>query len=122
MQAENNALSRRNDRSARLAQARPEPHVVAAPVDIFENADEVLIVADFPGVAASALQVRLDGSELVLEGRRDGGSASTLRRSFQVPRTIDPERVSAEIDNGILRVRLGKREDAKPRRIEVKAR
>jgi HSP20 family molecular chaperone IbpA len=98
--------------------ARPEPTLAAA-VDVYENEEEILIVSDFPGVTSDALHVELEGTQLTLEGKRARGG--TLRRSFQVPGTIDGSAVEAELSAGVLRVRLPKRAESKPRRIEVKA-
>lgn len=92
-------------------------------VDIFESDREILIDADFPGVAPDALSVQLDGAELTLEGRRAGhpGGASRLRRTFRVPDSVDPARVEAELRSGVLRVRLPKRDEALPRRIRIRS-
>lgn len=95
-------------------------------VDIFENEEEILLAADFPGVPEESLAVSLDGTTLTLEGRRPGFEglidASRLRRTFTVPDTIDAGGVEAELRSGVLRVRLPKREDAKPRRVPIEAR
>jgi HSP20 family molecular chaperone IbpA len=118
MENQSTAIERRSDnRAIARQQAAQEARAVAPPVDIFENNDEILIVADFPGVERDALHVRLDASELTIEGQSEG---TALRRAFQVTNTIDPDRISAELNAGVLRVRLVKREEAKPRRIEVK--
>lgn len=103
--------------------------IVAPPVDIFESAQEILVVADVPGVNADGLAVRLDGEQLVLEARRaprSRGSALALehrpadyRRTFVLPRGIDPSRIAAELSNGVLRLHLPKAEAVKPRRIPV---
>ena|SRR5687768_1155261 len=114
MQTETNSIERQRPRETQ----RNEP-VQTAPVDVFETKDEILIVADFPGVPSAALSVNLDGTSLVLEGRRERGGV--LRRAFTVPNTIDGERVAARIVDGVLTVQLPKRADAKPRRIEVTA-
>ena len=120
MENQNTAIERRSHNRAitRQQPAQEATRAVAPPVDIFENNDEILILADFPGVERDALHVRLDASELTIEGHSE---ATTLRRAFQVTNTIDPDRISAELSAGVLRVRLAKREEAKPRRIEVKA-
>ena len=106
------------------AVAATEP-LFAPNVDIFESEREYLLEVDFPGVTQDALSVRLDGSQLTIDGRRPGiegfFGASRLSRSFRVPDTIDPDRIEAELAHGILRVRLAKREDAMPRRITVRA-
>jgi HSP20 family molecular chaperone IbpA len=119
MENQSTAIERTNDNRAvvRHQPAHEASRAVAPPVDIFENNDEILILADFAGVEREALHVRLDASELTIEGHSDG---TTLRRAFQVTNTIDPERISAELSAGVLRVRLAKREQAKPRRIEVR--
>jgi len=100
---------------------------VAPPVDIYENNDEILVVADLPGVPNDALSVRVDGGELLIEGTQrlsEPGPAVrplAFSRAFRVPNTVDANAISAELTHGVLRVHLAKREAAKPRRIEVKA-
>jgi HSP20 family protein len=96
-------------------------------VDIYESRDEILLVADFPGVPKEALTVRLDRSDLVLEGaqpERDEDSAPRpvmFSRTFRVPSTVEAGGVSAELSGGVLRVHLAKSESAKPRRIPVRS-
>lgn len=100
---------------------------VAPPVDIYENQNELLVVADFPGVPSESLNINLDGSELVIAGTQSLPEAATdvralsFSRTFRVPNTVDPNGISAELDHGVLRVHLAKSESAKPRRIEVKS-
>ena len=98
---------------------------LAPNVDIFENEQEIRLDADFAGVPREELSVSLHGSQLTLEGQRPGVDgwirASRLRRTFTVPDTIDPDRVEAELSAGVLRVRLPKREEAKPRRVPVRS-
>jgi len=100
---------------------------VTPPVDIYENKDEILVVADFPGVPKDALSVRLDRSELVIEGMQAAPEGQTETRAlafsrvFRVPNTVDPNGVSAELAQGVLRVHLAKSEAAKPKRIEVRS-
>ncbi|MEM6961619.1 MAG: Hsp20/alpha crystallin family protein [Myxococcota bacterium] len=101
-----------------------KPAAVPVRVDVFENKEEILLTADFPGVPPEQLNVRLDGSELLIEGAQqksefDGFEPLVFSRVFRVPRTVDPEQIQAELQNGVLRVQLGKSEAAKPRRIQV---
>lgn len=95
--------------------------VLAPPVDVLENEQEILIVVDLPGVAAGDVDVALDGGQLTFEGRRDGRTPTRLRRAFSVPPSVDPDRISATLEDGVLTVRLGKRDEVKPRRIEVRS-
>jgi HSP20 family molecular chaperone IbpA len=99
--------------------------------DIYENKEEVLLVADMPGVAPEALKINLDNDELTLEARRDLPQEGALlsgefracdyRRSFVLPSGIDGGKISAELKNGILHLHLPKSEDVKPRQIAVRA-
>jgi len=99
--------------------------------DIYENKEEVLLLADLPGVAPDALKINLDNDELTLEARRDlPGEGALLsaeyracdyRRSFVVPSGIDASKIAAELKNGILHLHLPKSEDVKPRQISVRA-
>ena len=101
-------------------------HRAVPMVDVYENDDEILILADMPGVSADSLKIQLDADELDIRGtqRAPKGSDSSYvpleyRRIFSVPHTIDPDAVTAELTAGVLRVSLAKSEQAKPKRIEV---
>lgn len=125
MTRESTVLTQRQ--TAKLNQPEgAEVVTITPPVDIYENQDEILVVADFPGVPKDALAVRLDRSDLVIEGTQaapgaqSGAPALAFSRVFRVPNTVDPNRVSAELSQGVLRVRLAKSEAAKPKRVEVR--
>jgi HSP20 family molecular chaperone IbpA len=117
-------------RNKRATQARP----FASPeVDIYEGEGELLLIADLPGVSREGVTVSLDGAELTIEGRRSTaepeGEAALLetsfadfRRTFVLPREVDPDAIRAEINLGVLRVHLPKAAAAKPRAIPIKAR
>lgn len=95
-------------------------------VDVYENDDEILILADMPGVNADSLQIQLDHEQLDIRGTQRAPQGSDhsyvpleYRRVFTVPSIIDPDTVTAELTAGVLRVSLGKSEQAKPKRIQV---
>jgi HSP20 family protein len=98
-----------------------ERQTFAPPVDIFENKDEILILADMPGVATEGLALNLDRDHLTIEARRNGDEAVDYRRTFVVPRGIDSDKIAASLQNGVLRLVLPKPAALKPRQIEVKA-
>lgn len=112
---------------------RIEQRPVTAPsVDVFENADELLVIADMPGVATDQMGIHFDKGRLTIEGRRDRptqkwtprlteGEVSDYRRTFLIPQGIDSEKIAAELSQGVLTVHLPKHASARPRRIEVKA-
>jgi len=103
---------------------------VAPAVDVFENDDELLIVADVPGVPGEAIDLRVENGTLHLEARRpaDKPTSPALTREFEevdfatslrIPAGIDTAGISAETKHGTLRVRLPKAAAAKPRKIAV---
>jgi HSP20 family molecular chaperone IbpA len=109
----------------RLGQpARPLREVRPA-VDVYENADELLMLADMPGASADTVKIRLENSLLTLQAQRevnDGSEAAfQYYRAFQVPDSVDPEGISAELKQGVLNVHLKKHERAKPRVIQIRS-
>jgi len=121
MNTETNIRKRENNVPEKMAQRA----AVAPAVDIFENKDELLILADLPGVAKEDLSIHLDNGQLTLEGRlREFGPEEEpfdYRRSFVVPQGIDAEKIAANLQSGVLRVVLPKPAAIKPRQIAVNA-
>jgi len=113
------------------AQDREQQHVVP-PVDVFEDASGITVLADLPGVSRDRLAVRVDGETLTLEAtaQTDAPKGMSLvhneaphpswRRSFTLSRELDASRIDATLNNGVLRLAIPKREEARPRRIEVR--
>jgi HSP20 family molecular chaperone IbpA len=103
-------------------------------VDIYEGRDELLLIANLPGVSREGVTVSLQGMELTIEGKRASegepegkvvaleASFSDFRRTFLMPLEIDPDGIRAEIERGVLRVHLPKAAAPKPRSIPIKAR
>jgi HSP20 family molecular chaperone IbpA len=120
-------MQKRYNEAAEGIEQRP---AVAPPVDIYENADELLVIADLPGVAKEELRVHLEKNQLRIEGRRaDVGEGDALaaeyrpvdfRRTFAVPQGIDADRIHAELSQGVLQLHLPKAAAVKPRQIAVK--
>jgi HSP20 family molecular chaperone IbpA len=104
---------------------------VAPRVDVFENAQEYLLVADLPGVTQEALNISLDDDELTLDARRDAAPPGAVIageyrsvdyfRKFAVPRGIDPDRIEAALSDGLLRLKLPKAESLRPRQIPIRS-
>ncbi len=115
-------MQKRQDRGAEKLAERP---FYAPPVDIFENKDEILILADVPGVTPEGLALNLDKDQLTIDAHRTelaGDEPSfDYRRTFVVPRGIDADKISAHLTNGVLKLVLPKPAALKPRQIEVKA-
>jgi HSP20 family protein len=102
----------------------------APPVDVYENDEEILVVADMPGARSDSVTVKLEKDELYISAVRDGDVSGQLlaggrrdgeyRRTFLIPRGVDPAGISAEMSGGVLKVHLPKTADVKPRVIQVK--
>lgn len=93
-------------------------------VDVYENQDEYLILADLPGVTPDQLDVHLDARELRIEGKLpadEDAPPRAYRRVFQVHEGIDPEKIAAEMTLGVLRLHLPKSAVARTRKIAVRA-
>jgi len=103
----------------------------APPFDIYENEDELLLIADLPGVKTDNLKIHMDKNELTIEGLRTPAKHSHVlaeeaqpcdyRRTFVVPPGIDENKIQAETKHGVLRLHLPKSEVTKPRQIPVKS-
>jgi HSP20 family protein len=101
-------------------------------VDIYETENELVLKADLPDVKLEDIQVGVENQTLTLKGERKFEEDETVRghhriernygafvRSFAVPATVDPEKVAAEYKNGVLTVKLPKKEAAKPRQVKI---
>ena len=122
MNTETTKVTQRRDQTPeKLAQRAG----VAPAVDIFESKDELLILADLPGVAKEDLSVHFEKGRLSIEGHLRGFAADEepfdYRRSFVVPQGIDADKIAANLQNGVLRLSLPKPAAAKPRQIEIKS-
>ena len=103
------------------------------PVDIVEDGNGITLKADLPGVSKESLSIQVDGETLTVEGAVALGESKALRalyaevrvaryrRSFVLGRDLDTERIEAAMRNGVLTLHVPKREQAKPRRIAVRA-
>jgi HSP20 family molecular chaperone IbpA len=110
--------------------ARQEPALLP-PVDVIEDATGITLYADLPGVPKDRLHLRVEGDQLAIEGEAliavpQGMEAthaevglSRYRRTFTLSKELDSGRVSADLNHGVLRVRIPKAEHAQPRRVTV---
>lgn len=101
--------------------------------DILETENEIRLMMDLPGHDAASLQIKLEGDTLTVQSERKQETQSNgylraerahgvFARSFVFPNTVDPNKCEARYENGVLTVTLPKREEAKPRTINIKVR
>lgn len=101
--------------------------------DIYETEHEIVIKAELPDVKKEDIEVHIENNVLTLRGERKfeeetkkdnyhrvERSYGEFRRSFALPNFIDPDKINAEYKDGMLRVKIGKREEMKPKQVEVK--
>ena len=105
-------------------------HYQTPAIDIYETDEGLTLIADVPGLAKDDLEINFDQGVLTLEGKAGSApsgeklfrefSVTGYYRQFRIPESIDPDKTSAELKDGVLTLQLHKAEAAKPKRIEVK--
>jgi HSP20 family protein len=102
------------------------------PVDVFEDASGITLYADLPGVPKDKLTLQVEADNLTIEGVVEldipEGMEAThaevnlprYRRVFTLSKELDSEKVAAEFNQGVLKLRIPKAEHLQPRRIEIK--
>lgn len=110
---------------------KPEKYFVPA-VDIYETEEEVMVVAEMPGVEGNGADVSLEDNVLTIQGDNAPKETGDVRmllqeyetghylRRFTVAETIDQENIAATMSDGVLTVTLLKTKPVAPRKIEVK--
>jgi HSP20 family protein len=104
-----------------------------ASADVVETADELQLAVDLPGHDPRNIQVQVEGDTLTIQAERkpqalpEGAAflmheraAGRVARSFVLPSSVDGSRCSARYEQGVLTLTLPRREEAKPRTIDVK--
>jgi HSP20 family protein len=101
--------------------------------DIYETDNEIVVKAELPEVKKENIQVGLENNMLTIRGERKfeeetkkenyhrvERSYGEFMRSFMLPSFADPNKINAEYKDGVLRVTIAKREETKPKQVEVK--
>ncbi|HVO11522.1 MAG TPA: Hsp20/alpha crystallin family protein [Vicinamibacteria bacterium] len=104
----------------------------APPVDIYEHDGNLVLKAELPGIDPKDVDVRVENNVLSLRGERRFDQEvkreschrverayGTFSRSFTLPNVVDTGNIKAEFKDGVLRVTMPKREEAKPKQIQI---
>lgn len=118
-----------------FSRARADESSLAAwvpPVDIYETETELVLKADLPDIQENDLDIRVENNMLTIRGERKFDQTvkednylrverayGTFSRSFALPNIVNPDAIRAEYRNGVLEVRMPKREESKPKQIRV---
>ena len=129
MEMTTNQLERDNANKA----AEDAASALVPAVDIVEDEHGITLTADLPGVSKENLSIGVDGDNLTIEGAVTLGESQRMqpvyaeirvgryKRAFVLSRDLDATKIEASIRNGVLTLRVPKSEQAKPRRIAVRA-
>ena len=101
-------------------------------VDVYEDEHKVTLKLEIPGVSQEDVDIRLENNTLTVSGERKFEKEEkeenfhrierrygSFARSFTLPNTLDTENVQANFENGVLKIELAKRAEAKPKQIKV---
>lgn len=114
-----------------LGGSAPGAGVVAPVADVYETGDRLVFEFEVPGVDKDSISISFDNGLLTVGGERKAPADDQrtyhrserwygkFQRSFRMPTSMDPEKIEARLENGVLRVVVPKREEAKTRQIPV---
>jgi HSP20 family protein len=104
----------------------------APAVDVYEDEHNVTLKIEVPGIEEKDIDVRIENNTLTVHGerkfekeekeenyRRVERQYGSFTRSFTLPNTVDTETVTANYDKGVLKIKLAKKAEAKPKQIKV---
>jgi HSP20 family protein len=104
----------------------------APPVDIYEDEHNIILKLEVPGIDEKDIDVRIENTTLTVHGerkiekeekeenfRRVERQYGEFTRSFTLPSSVDPGQVSANYDKGVLKIKLAKKAESKPKQIKV---
>lgn len=102
------------------------------PVDIYEDEHSISLRLEVPGVQENDIDIRLENNTLTVRGQRNFEKEEkeenfhrierrygAFSRSFTLPNTVDSEKVEANYENGVLKIKLAKRAEAKPKQVKI---
>ncbi len=121
------------DRFAHSHSGQAELASWAPAVDIYETENELVVKADLPEMQEKDIDVRVENHTLTIRGERKFSNEvqednylrverayGTFTRTFSLPNTVNTEAIKAEYRNGVLSVRMPKREETKPKQIQIR--
>ncbi|HHF42390.1 MAG TPA: Hsp20/alpha crystallin family protein, partial [Candidatus Aminicenantes bacterium] len=100
--------------------------------DIYETEHEVVLTAELPGMDEKDIEIKVEDNTLTISGERRmekeikeenyhriERAYGSFCRSFTLPNYVDQDKISAEYDNGILKITMPKKPELKPRKVKV---
>ena len=130
--AEKRDVTTRETSAVEAPKAREEDLALSPPVDIFEDEQGITVQAEMPGVSKDRLNIQADRNSLLIEGGVSIDLPSGMealyadlrsthyRRSFVLSSELEADKIEANLKDGVLTLRIPKRAEYRPRRIEVR--
>ncbi|MGH7769488.1 MAG: Hsp20/alpha crystallin family protein [Candidatus Binatia bacterium] len=125
------ATAQRQESSTSKEATHSRERTITPPVDIYETQEGLVVLADLPGVSKEGLDVRVENDILTIRGAAGNGlpgapvyhefELGNYFRQFELSDKVDQSKITAELKHGVLTLKLPKAEEAKPKKIEVKA-
>jgi len=119
--------------SGRERKGKPTEALWAPTVNTLEDKDAFVLTCDLPGIEQKDVKLSLDNDTLTISGTRKleheekkenyqriESYFGAFSRSFTLPAVVESGKVEAQMENGVLKIRLPKREESKPKQIEIK--
>jgi len=114
----------------RRAPAGPREHRFRLPIDAYATTEEIVVLANMPGVAPENVEITLEGDTLTIKGQRPSPldnvdyvlqerTYGSFQRTLQINVPVDAERADAKFENGVLVLTIPKAEAARPKTIQV---
>lgn len=131
--SDTNQVASQPDRKQDRQQDQQMQRAALPAVDVYEDESGITVLADMPGVPKEALEIKVEGDALSIEGPVQPSTPEGLeavyaelrigrfRRTFALSRELDTARIDAGLKDGVLTLRIPKMEHAQPRRIQVNA-
>ena len=101
-------------------------------VDIYETENELVLTAELPGVEEKDVEIKVEDNTLSLKGERKFEKETreenyhrieraygSFYRSFSLPNYVDQDKISAEYENGLLKIHMPKKPEVKPRKVKI---
>lgn len=118
-------------KAAETATSHEQERAIRPAVDIFEDTTGITVQADMPGVTRERLEIQIDRDTLAIEGKAEipmpegleaiyaDVRSTRYQRSFTLSHELDGEKADASLKDGVLTLRIPKREQYQPRKIKV---
>ena len=123
---------RKGDFTSVQARNRDDEFVVRPAVDIFEDAHGIMVLAEMPGVSKDRLNVQADRNSLMIEGEavidmppgmeavHADVQSTRYARTFTLSGELETDAIDAKLKDGVLTIRIPKRAEYRPRKVEVR--